>query len=280
MQQRLRKAAQAFETVCETMAILRAPGGCPWDAEQTLASLKPYLIEEAFETVDAMDQGDTKAHCEELGDVLLQVIFQAEIAQETGAFDVADVACALDAKLKRRHPDVFASPQAPAQARPQDAQNALDRWEAIKAAERPRRKGRLSGVPKGMPALVRALRTSQKAASTGFDWPTLQGSLDKVAEEMGELREAIQDRAAQADNAAIESEMGDVLFSLVNVCRRLDIDPEAALRGTINRFHHRFEHVEQRLDDKGLRLEDTPLDAINELWEEAKTVERAATDKA
>ena len=265
MDDRFHNAGAAFVALCQVMARLRAPGGCAWDAEQTFTSLKPYLIEEAYETLEAMESGDAAAHCEELGDLLLQVVFQAEIANETQSFDAAQVARGITDKLVRRHPHVFADAEA------DTAASALKKWEDIKATERPAHKGRLAGVPRALPGLLRAFRTGEKAAAVGFDWPDTTGSRAKVAEEWGELQEAMD---AGTSPRAIQEEMGDLLFALVNLCRHLKIDPEESLRLTIEKFHQRFQYVEQKTATVGQGMEGATLDALNALWEEAKSLER------
>ena len=267
-QDRFRRAGAAFEQLCRTLHTLRAPGGCAWDREQTLASLKPYLIEEAYETLEAMESGNAREHCEELGDLLLQVVFQSEIAQETNLFDTAAVATAINDKLIRRHPHVFAD------AKADDAAGALQNWEAIKATERPKTKGRLDGVPRAMPGLLRAMRTGEKAAAVGFDWPNTAGSKAKVHEELAELEEALAGSGDAANQASIKEEMGDLLFALVNLCRHLKLDPEEALRGTIEKFQQRFRHLELSMGAANRSIEAASLDELNQLWEEAKSRER------
>ena len=261
MSDRFIEAAEAFATLCRTMAKLRAPGGCPWDAEQSFASLKPYLIEEAYETLEAIESGDPKAHCDELGDLLLQVVFQAEIANETQMFDAAAVARAINAKLIRRHPHVFGDA-----AVANDAKHALRNWETIKATERKADKGALDGVPRALPGLTRAYRTGEKAAAVGFDWPAIQGSIDKVSEEWQELQHAVE----TTDRQAITNEMGDTLFALVNLCRHLKLDPEDALRHTIEKFQKRFRYVEKHIQAQGKKMPDATLNEMNVLWEAAK----------
>ena len=262
MTDRFTQAADAFATLCRTMAKLRAPGGCPWDAEQSFATLKPYLIEEAYETLEAIESGDPKAHCEELGDVLLQVVFHSEIANETQMFDAAAVARAINDKLIRRHPHVFADA-----AVADDANHALRNWETIKASERKADKGALDGVPRALPGLTRAYRTGEKAAAVGFDWPAIQGSIDKVTEEWQELQSAVK----STDRHAMANEMGDTFFALVNLCRHLKLDPEDALRQTIEKFQKRFRYVEQNIQAHGKKFHDATLDEMNVLWEEAKS---------
>lgn len=254
-----RSFGHAFERLVGVMARLRAPGGCPWDREQTLASLKPYLVEEAYEVLEAIDQGGVDEHREELGDLLLQVVFQAELRREEGSFDAADVAHAIADKLVRRHPHVFEHQGVKA------VSEALRHWEQRKAEEK---KGRsvLGGVPKNLPALLRAQRVGEKASQVGFDWPGVDGPLEKIDEELAELRAAI----ATEDAAAIEAELGDLLFSVVNVARFLNVGAEDALRGTIDRFTERFQKIEKRLEAEGKRVADTPLDQLEALWQAAK----------
>jgi tetrapyrrole methylase family protein/MazG family protein len=265
MTDRHKQAGLAFENLCRILGRLRAPGGCPWDAEQTMDSLKPYLLEEAYETLEAIESGDPAAHREELGDLLLQVVFQAEIAQETATFDAQAVAQAVSDKLVRRHPHVFGTDKE------HTAAGALHRWETVKASERPKHKGRLAGVPRALPGLLRAFRTGEKAAAVGFDWPNMSGSRAKVAEEWQELQEALDENAQPAK---IKDEMGDVLFALVNLCRHLKLDPEEALRGTIEKFHQRFQHLETTLQAQGRDPREATLDQLNQLWEDAKSLER------
>lgn len=261
MMDRFDKAGAAFAELCRVMARLRAPGGCPWDQEQTLESLKPYLLEEAYETLEAIEEGTPEDHCEELGDLLLQVVFQAEITQET-AFDVADVADGIREKLIRRHPHVFKD------ASVAGSKEVVANWEAIKAQERPDSKGLLDGLPKALPALTRAYRTGEKVAGVGFDWPDSNGPRAKVLEEWNEIEEAIsQEQGA----SVVQSEIGDMLFALVNYSRHLGIDPESALRGTIERFHQRFRYIEAAMKRGGTSIREASLDSLNDLWEEAKS---------
>jgi MazG family protein len=273
MSDRFDEAGAAFAQLCRTMHKLRAPGGCAWDAEQTMTSLKPYLVEEAFEVIDAIEDNDTAGHCEELGDLLLQVVFQSEIAQETSLFDVAAVTRGIDAKLIRRHPHVFAGVEA------NSASGALKQWEAIKAEERAakggkaKKKGRLDGIPRAMPGLLRAWRMGEKAAAVGFDWPDAKGSKAKVDEEWQELEEAM---GTPGGEAAVREEMGDLLFALVNLCRHLGLDPEDALRQTIDKFQRRFAHIEQGMEAKGKPMQGAPLEELDALWNEAKKLEKRA----
>jgi MazG family protein len=246
------------------MARLRGPGGCPWDAKQSLESLKPYLLEEAYEVLEAMEHDDTAAHREELGDLLLQIVFQAEIAQETGLFDMADIAQGLDAKLRRRHPDVFAPADTAhatdAAAPPADATAALARWERIKATERPKGRGRLSGVPQALPALLRAWRSAQKAHASDVPCPQLATTWDTLTTQL----QALQHEASAPTHAGrteqLTGAVGDVLFGLVAQCRSLDIDPEAALRRTVDRFQTDFAAREQALARAAAPSGQTALD--------------------
>lgn len=249
----------AFERLVGVMARLRAPGGCPWDREQTLASLKPYLVEEAYEVLEAIDLGGADEHREELGDLLLQVVFQAELRREEGAFDAADVAHGIADKLVRRHPHVFEHQGV------EEASEALKHWEQRKAEEK---KGRsvLGGVPRNLPALLRAQRVGEKASQVGFDWPGLDGPLDKIREELAELQEAI----ASKDQSAVEAELGDLLFSVVNVARFLQVGAEDALRNTTDRFMARFQRVEAQLAKAGKSVADTPLESLERMWQDAK----------
>jgi tetrapyrrole methylase family protein/MazG family protein/ATP diphosphatase len=250
---------QRGERLPELVAIMQrllSPDGCPWDREQTLESLRPYVIEEAHEVVDAIDRKDLVHLREELGDLLLQIVFQSQIQD---AFGIDDVIGAICDKMIRRHPHVFGDEQAA------DAAAVLQRWEALKATEKAGR-GVLDGVPVAMPALLRAQRVGEKAAHLGLDWPDGAGPRKKLDEEVGELDAAL----ASGDAAAAESELGDVLFSVVSIARKHGIDAEAALRGTIDRFAARVGRVEQTAKVRNVdpaKLSEAELDA---LWLEAK----------
>jgi MazG family protein len=245
------------------------PEGCPWDREQTFETLRKYVLEEACEVIDAIDSGDRKAIREELGDLLLQVVFQAELARREGAFAIDDVVSGIVDKLVHRHPHVFGHLTA------KDADEVLQNWEKLKAKEKGGR-GILAGVPRSMPALTRAQRIGEKVARVGFDWDDASGSRAKVAEEMGELDAAI----ASGEKAKIEEEMGDVLFALVNLSRHLHVDAEGALRGTIDKFTKRFAHVEKRVKElhggwgeaggQASGEKHLPLSVLDAYWEEAK----------
>ena len=255
---------QTFERLVGIMGRLRGEAGCPWDRAQSLESLKPFLLEETYEVLDAIDQGDPEAHKEELGDLLLQVVFQAEIRRQEGRFDAADVAQAISDKLVRRHPHVFAGDHTD-RAEATELESGWKRWEAIKASEKGPR-STLAGVPRALPALLRAQRVQEKASRVGFDWPEVSGPLDKLTEELGELREAM----AQGDREAISHELGDLLFSLVNLARFLDLVAEEALRSTVDRFTRRFEYVEAQARTTQRPIEDHTPEALDALWEEAK----------
>ncbi len=263
----MRRAQEAIERLLSIMERLRGPGGCPWDREQTMRSLRPYVLEETYEVLEAMDAGDPREHCEELGDLLLQIVFQAQLAKEEGRFDFADVAEAISNKLVARHPHVFGD------ADVKDADAVLRQWAALKREER-RAKGRgdsvLEGVPREMPALARADRLTEKAGRVGFDWPDAAGAREKVSEEIGELDEAL----GRGDSEAIEHEMGDALFALANLSRKLGVAPEEALRGAVGRFIDRFGHVERELARRGVAHGKATLAEMDALWEEAKSLER------
>jgi ATP diphosphatase len=263
----------AVERLVNVMRRLRAPNGCPWDREQDLRSLRPYLIEEAYEVLEEMDRvsdgGPWAPLAEELGDLLFQIVFHAQLASERGQFDLGVVATAIAAKLERRHPHVFGEQAT------HGTQQVLQNWAKLKAEERKAKHGHhgsvLDGVPKDAPALQRAERLTEKASRIGFDWPDLAGVRDKLAEELGELDEAI----ASKDKAAMEHELGDVLFALANVARHLGIAPEDALRGTNHRFTTRFHAVERGLEARGVPFGEATLAQMDDLWNAAKAEEKA-----
>jgi MazG family protein len=262
------RASEAIERLLGIMERLRGPGGCPWDREQTLQTLRPYVLEETYEVLEAIDAGDARDHCEELGDLLLQIVFQAQLRKEEGRFEFADVATAISDKLVSRHPHVFGD------ADVKDAEGVLKQWAALKREEK-KAKGRgesvLEGVPKEMPALARADRLTEKASRIGFDWPDAAGAREKVAEELRELDEAI----GASDAAAVEHEIGDLLFAVANLSRKLGVPPEEALRGTVARFIARFEHVERELARRGVPHGGATLAEMDALWDEAKAIERS-----
>ena len=261
------------------MAALRTPQtGCPWDLEQDFASIAPYTIEEAYEVADAIDRGDLDDLRDELGDLLLQVVFHARMAEETGTFSFGDVVDAITTKMIRRHPHVFGDANARA------AGAAKGMWDNIKAEEKAQKRARrvargepgedhghgyLDSVPVALPALTRALKLQERAARVGFDWKEAAPILDKVEEEIAELREAM----ASGDAAASEDEFGDVLFALVNFARHAGIDAEKALRGTNEKFRRRFHFVEAALNANGRTLAESSLDDMEDLWRQAKAAE-------
>ncbi len=252
------------------MRRLLAPDGCPWDREQSFETMRKYVLEEACEVIDAIDSKDRGALREELGDLILQVVFQAELARKEGAFAIDDVIAGIVEKLVKRHPHVFGDLDA------KTADEVLANWEKIKAQEKKER-GILGGVPRALPALVRAQRIGEKVQRVGFDWADAKGSREKVKEELGEL-----DRAIDQGNAeAIEEEMGDVLFALVNLSRHVKVDAEGALRRTIDKFTRRFAHVEARVKAEhggwggpGGTEPNLPLEVLDRYWEEAKANEQ------
>lgn len=247
----------AFERIVGLMARLRGANGCPWDRQQTLETLKPFLVEETYEVLDAIDRGTADDHREELGDLLLQIVFQAEIRRQEGAFDAADVAHAIADKLVRRHPHVF-EPDRGIDGGPRT-------WEAIKRREKGERSA-IGGVPSALPALLRAQKLTEKASRVGFDWPSAEGPLDKLDEELAELREAV----AGGDARAVRHEIGDLLFSLVNLARFLDADAEDALRGTVDRFEARFMAMEREIRAEGRSVEELDIDELEDRWQRAK----------
>ncbi len=257
-------------------ARLRAPGGCPWDQEQTHASLRKHLLEEAYEVYDALEAGATPALAGELGDLLLQVVLHAQLAAEAGVFDLADVQAAIATKIVRRHPHVFGDAEA------RTASDVNRQWERIKADERAEAggadggdpatpaKGALDGISASLPALAASQEMQERAANIGYDWPSIDGVLDKVIEETDELRAAADDR----DPAAWAEEFGDLLFVLVNVARKQGIEAEAAVRAANAKFRRRFGSVERQVADRGVALRDLDLAALDELWDAAKSEER------
>lgn len=247
------------------MARLLAPDGCPWDREQTLDSLRPFLVEESYEVLDALSRGDVPGHCEELGDLLMQVVFQAALRQAEGRFDVDDVIGGISDKLVRRHPHIFADGDA------KTSEEVLKRWEEIKAEEK-RQKGQkaartLDGVPFG-PALQRAQKIGNKAGKVGFDWPGWEGSLRKVTEEVAEVKEALEAK----DQLEAHKEIGDLLFAVVNVARKVGVDAENALVDATERFTRRFEIVEDLLKERGKTPAQSNLDEMDALWGDAKKI--------
>ncbi|MGH9566807.1 MAG: nucleoside triphosphate pyrophosphohydrolase [Candidatus Angelobacter sp.] len=274
-----------FERVVSIMSRLRAPGGCPWDREQTFDTIKKYTLEETYEVLEAIENRDWPELILELGDLMLQVLFYAEMAREAGHFTIEDVLDALSSKLIGRHPHVFGTVKA------EDSQQVLRNWEALKKEEKSQRgqtngaDAHLSGVSSKMPALMEAGKLSSKAAHVGFDWPNIAGLFEKLAEETQELQEQVQkmpQRALSPERqpeipeglqAKLEDEVGDLFFVVVNIARRLAVDPESALRSTNRKFRRRFGWLEERLQGQGKTLESASLDEMEALWREAKTYE-------
>ena len=249
-----------FDELIEIMAKLRAPGGCPWDREQTLETLKPYLLEEAYETIEAMGIGGEELKGE-LGDLLLQVVFQAQIMSEKGEFSIEDVVKKLNDKLVRRHPHVFADIKA------NTSGEVIVNWDRIKAEEKEHqnRKSVLDGIPAHLPPLAKAMKLQGKAAKVGFDWENIDGAIDKMEEELEEFRDAFK----SGDKKQLKEEIGDLIFSLVNVARLADIDIVDSLINTNKKFDTRFRYIEKRCNVK-----EASLDEMDKLWNEAKTKER------
>lgn len=255
-----------LDRLVKLMARLRGPDGCPWDREQTHQSLKPFLIEETYEALDAIDSEDDDALRDELGDVLLQIVFHAQLAREESRFTLEDVAAATSEKLIRRHPHVFGSATAntPGQV--------VENWEAIKSRER-REKGLspsiLDGIPGPLPSLLKARRVQERAARSGFDWRDAGEVVDKLREEVDEFLEAWRD----ADNRGVEEEFGDLLFSLVNLARFLKVCPEESLRKTVGKFDRRFRYIEQELGRQGKNPQNASMEEMDRLWEASKKQE-------
>ncbi len=262
----------ATARLIEIMARLRDPEtGCPWDQVQDFASIAPYTIEEAYEVEDAIAKGEPATLMDELGDLLFQVVYHARMAEERGWFSFADVATAISDKMIRRHPHVFGE----AEARTVEGQTGA--WEVQKAAERAARAehGTLAGIPVGLPALTRAAKLTRRAGRVGFDWPDAASVLDKLEEEADELRAELKDDPQLIDHEALKGEVGDLLFVLANLSRKLDLDPEDCLRGANRKFERRFGFIEQHLKLEGKEPADSTLDAMEELWQQAKHQECA-----
>ncbi|MDE0050675.1 MAG: nucleoside triphosphate pyrophosphohydrolase [Rhodospirillales bacterium] len=277
-----------IDRLLEVMARLRDPaGGCPWDLEQSFATIAPYTIEEAYEVAEAIRLDDREALRDELGDLLLQVVFHAQMAREDGSFDFDTVARGIAEKMVRRHPNVFGDDDSDARS---SARAQMRSWEAQKAAEREakavaegRRPSVLDGVALALPALLRAEKLQKRAARVGFDWPDAEPVFDKVLEEVAELREAAAatDPSSAAANSTVAEEIGDLMFACVNLARHLGVEPESALRAANAKFTARFRHVEAALADSGRSARDVGLAELDRLWEEAKRAERRSlTDPA
>ena len=268
-------ALPPIERLKQVMARLRdKTAGCPWDVEQNFASIAPYTIEEAYEVADAIERDDMESLREELGDLLFQVVFHARMAEEQGLFDFNAVADDLATKMIRRHPHVFGS------AEIRDAGAQTEAWEAHKAKERQEKSGddssALANVPVGLPALTRAQKIQKRASRVGFDWGAAAPALDKVAEEVTELRAELASPAGKAQQEKIDEELGDLLFAVVNVARLAGADAETALRRATSKFERRFRHVEDMLAARGKKPEQSTLEEMDALWDEAKKAEHQA----
>jgi tetrapyrrole methylase family protein / MazG family protein len=252
-----------FGQLVDIMKRLLAPDGCPWDREQTLQTLKPFLVEEAYEVLEAIDTDDVPEHCEELGDLLFQIVFQAALREQQGGFGIDDVVNAIATKMRRRHPHVFG------ETKVKDSSEVLENWGKLKQAEHAE-KGKvrraLDGVPLDLPALLRAQRLGEKAAAVGFDWPDVAGVREKVDEELREIDEAI----AGGNKAEIEHELGDLLLAVSRLSAKLGVAPEDALRTALRRFTGRFEAMEGQILARGGNLAETPLEEMDRIWNEVK----------
>jgi len=256
---------RSFDELVQLMTRLRGPDGCPWDRKQTLPSLKPFIIEESYEVVDAIDRDERLDLCEELGDFLLQAVFVAEITREEGSFDIYDSVTAIHDKLVRRHPHVFADVEA------HDAEQVLVNWEKLKNEERKaENKSVLAGVPQSLPALLKASRLTEKAARVGFDWRRTSDVFSKLSEEIAELHAAID----SGDESHVHEEIGDLLFTIANIARKLNVNAEEALQSTNRKFRRRFESMEASVRADGRNLDQLTLEEMDSLWDEAKAAER------
>lgn len=252
-----KRSPDTFANLREIIARLRGPGGCPWDRKQTHASLKPFLVEECYEALRALEEEVPQKICEELGDLLLQIMLHAQIAAEAGHFDIDDVIRTISSKLIHRHPHVFGGNTA------KDAGEAGLNWEALKQAERRQDQSLLSGVPEDMPALTYSQSIQRRVAGVGFDWEEVEEIIDKLTEEVNEIKQA----SSQQEKV---DEFGDLLFTLANIARRLDVDLEMALRSANQRFRRRFTYMEEVCRHRGISFNELSLDEKNVLWEEAK----------
>jgi tetrapyrrole methylase family protein/MazG family protein len=257
-------AGERFAELLSVMDRLRGEGGCPWDREQTRESLRPFLVEETHEVLEALEDAEPARLREELGDLLFQVVFHARIAHERGEFTMAELLTALVDKMVRRHPHVFGGRVVGSAA------EALAQWEAIKQAEGAGRRSALEGIPRSLPGLLRAQRIQHRASRVGFDWQDPLAALEKVREEVDELTAALR----AGETGEIRAEIGDLLFAVVNVARLAGVDPEAALQSTVERFRERFRHMEDAADHSGRPLASLTLDEMERLWMEAKAKER------
>lgn len=260
--------SNSFDRLVTIMDRLRDPGGCPWDREQTLESLSGYLLEESYEVVEAVGKNNGAALCEELGDLLLQIVFMAKIGRENDWFTIDDVADSISEKMVRRHPHVFAEQDVA------DADEVVRNWETIKSEERKRKneKSVLDGVPAALPGLLKAYRMTQKAAAVGFDWQRSEDVIDKLHEEVGELEAEVR-AGDEVRTDRVKAEMGDVLFVMANLARHLGVEPETALQGTNTKFQRRFRGVEEGARKAGKRTSEMALEDLDRLWDEVKAGE-------
>jgi len=262
-----------FEKLVEIMATLRGPDGCPWDKQQDFNSLKPMLVEEVYEVLEAVENNDSEGLSEELGDLLLHVVFHAQLGKETGLFDIDTVIGKISDKLVRRHPHVFGSETA------STPEEVIKNWEAIKAQEKaeklknrtPEQRSLLEGIPSKLPAIHEAHQISSRAARVGFDWPDVNGIFDKLQEEVRELKEVISSSGSEEKRDRLEDEIGDMLFVIVNIARYLKIDSESALKRANRKFKSRFQYMEKELAGQGKTLDQTSLDEMEALWQKAKS---------
>jgi ATP diphosphatase len=266
------RAAEEFTRLMEIMATLRGPDGCPWDREQTIDSLKPFVLEETYEVLEAIDRHDHRELCEELGDFVFEAVFLAQLESEAGHFEIADSLKMVADKLVRRHPHVFAT--GAGEPRLESAGQVRTRWEAIKAQEKSARGGAetpktlLSGIAAALPALLRAYHIGMRAASVGFDWAHAEDVVEKIQEEVDELREVV---AGPDDGGRAEEEMGDLLFAIANLARKLKIEPETALRKANDKFTRRFGVLERAVADSGRAMPDMSLEELEQEWQRAKS---------
>lgn len=249
-----------FKKLVQIMAALRSENGCPWDREQTRQSLTPFLVEETYEVLDAIESNNTEQIKEELGDLLFQIIFHCQVAKEAGEFDINAVIDKISRKMVHRHPHVFGDEKF------ETSEEVLKQWEERKKEEGKQRGSILEGIPKQMPSLLRAHRIQSRAARVGFDWDKKEDVIKKLDEEIAEFKESLNSE----DQSAMQDELGDVFFSLVNIARFIGVNPEEALRRTISKFIHRFRHIEMRAADTGKKLSDMSLQEMDSLWNEAK----------
>ncbi len=271
-------AGETFERLVEIMRVLRSPEGCPWDREQSVESLRPFVLEETYEVLEAIDRGDRAALCEELGDFLFEAVFLAHICEEEGAFSIDDAVRSIAEKLIRRHPHVFTPEGQPLGRTGITSREVKERWEAIKVRERngatEAERTLLNGVPRTMPALLRAYELSTRAATVGFDWVRAEDVLDKIDEEVRELRAAIASDGTRSADA--EEEMGDLFFALANLSRKLGIEPESALRRANDKFQARFEGVERRARAEGRELPQMTLEEMEAHWQAVKATDHGS----